>query len=69
MDNKQKRLNITISFSNEEMYNYVKNKPNSSYYIRELVEKNMNNAQEEKKNTSFNEKVDVSSFISSIFEI
>lgn len=41
--NKSKRLNITISFNDEKMYYHVKNQPNSSYYIRKLVEKDMEN--------------------------
>lgn len=68
MDNKQKRLNITISFSDEEMYNYVKHKPNSSYYIRELVEKEINNIRKNKKNTSLNENIDINNFVSSVFD-
>ena len=33
-----KRLNITISFNNDKSaYEFAKNQPNSSYYIRKLV--------------------------------
>lgn len=45
--NKSKRLNITISFNDEKMYYHVKNQPNSSYYIRELVEKDMESRSQE----------------------
>ncbi len=48
-----KRLNITVSFSNhEELYDYVMNQPNSSYYIRKLVEEDMrkNKIKEQDKN-------------------
>lgn len=77
MDKKQKRLNVTISFSNKnttyeenvKVYNYVKCKPNSSYYIRELVEKEMKGIQRKEKDTSFTEKVDVNSFVNSVFNI
>lgn len=52
-----KRLNITISFTDEnaDMYYYVKNKPNSSYYIRKLIEKDMNNQQKNNVNEDFSE--------------
>lgn len=40
---KNKRLSITISFNDEKLYYHVKNQPNSSYYIRKLVEKDIEN--------------------------
>lgn len=44
-----KRLNITISFGKDkETYCYVKNQPNSSYYIRKLVKEDMENTNDKK---------------------
>lgn len=36
---KRTRLNISVSFTEEErnIYEYVKGKPNSSYYIKKLI--------------------------------
>lgn len=76
MDNNQKRLNISISFSNKnatyeknkKIYDYVNNKPNSSHYIRELVKKDMD-IQRKKKSTSFEENIDVNNFVDSIFNM
>lgn len=43
-----KRLIISVSFSNDkELYNYVKNQPNSSHYIRQLVKEDMMSIKEE----------------------
>lgn len=52
-----KRLNITISFTDEnaDMYYHVKNKPNSSYYIRKLVEKDMSSKHKDNINEEFKE--------------
>lgn len=45
-----KRLNITVSFSrHKELYNHVASQPNSSYYIRKLVEEDMNKSKTNKK--------------------
>ena len=49
-----KRLNISVSFSNhEELYNYVMSQPNSSYYIRKLVEEDMKKSKDKKNNDDF----------------
>lgn len=45
------RLNLTISFGKDkEIYNYVKNKPNSSHYIRELIKADMKKEETQKQN-------------------
>ena len=51
-----KRLNITVSFSNhEELYDYVMSQPNSSYYLRKLVEEDMKKSKIVKKDTEFDD--------------
>lgn len=78
MNKEQKRLNITISFTdkntpyeeNKKIYDYVKKKPNSSYYIRELVDKDFKEKNKSKEQTceSHNNNVDISNFVNSMFD-
>lgn len=42
------RLILSISFNDIKSYRHVKNQPNSSYYIRKLVEEDIRRKQKEK---------------------
>ncbi len=43
---KYKRMVIAISFTKEDDYNFVKNKPNASHYIRMLVKNDRENTKQ-----------------------
>ena len=53
-----KRLNITISFQNhKELYDYVNKQPNSSYYIRSLVKKDIEEYNNQPKTSNKNDRI------------
>lgn len=65
-----KRLNITISFAGyEEGYKYIKNHPNGSYYVRELVKQDIEKNKKQKNNINVNNNdIDVNNVVNDILD-
>lgn len=69
MDNK-KRLILSVSFSlskEHELYNYVKNKPNSSYYIKELIKRDINTETKQNQDKTHIDEVSEGDIINMMF--
>lgn len=66
MANKE-RLVLSISFSEheKELYKYTKNKPNSSYFVKELIKEYM--IKEEKERNAIIKEIEVEDIRSLLF--
>lgn len=67
MADKRVRLNISVSFASEEkeIYEYAKDKPNSSYYIKQLIKEDME--RERKKGSNTIQEVDMDDITNMLF--
>lgn len=65
MNKRRKKRIISVSFSvNDKSYEYAKDKPNSSYYIRELIEEDMKKVKNKGGNVvEIEDEIDISDFL------
>lgn len=64
---KRERMNISISFTKDEkeLFEYIDNKPNKSYYIKEILKEYM--LKEEKTNPNIIQEIDTEDIRSMLF--
>ena len=67
MAKKRERLNVSVSFTDEErdVYEHTKKQPNVSLYIKELIKENMIKIKEKKDNTiqEIDADIDISDYL------